>query len=63
MDKSKARELINTIMAKVDEMLGQEQMEHFVDQYDLKTVQPKPEYEAKLMKVKEDLARMGVPYN
>jgi heme oxygenase len=43
-------------------MLGQEQMEHFVEQYDLKTVQPKPEYEAKLMKVKEDLARMGVPY-
>jgi methylamine--corrinoid protein Co-methyltransferase len=62
MDKSKARELINTIMAKVDEMLGQEQMEHFVEQYDLKTVQPKPEYEAKLMKVKEDLARMGMPY-
>jgi len=63
MDKSKAAELINAILAKADGMLGQETpMEPFVDLYDLKTVQPKPDYEARLMKAKEDLGRLGVPY-
>jgi len=63
MDKNKATELVNAIMAKADEMLGQEPpMEHFKEQYDIETVKPKPEYEKKIMEVKEGLAQMGVPY-
>jgi methylamine--corrinoid protein Co-methyltransferase len=63
MDRNKARELAGAIMKAADGMLGQEPpMEHFADQYDLKTVKPKPEYEAKIMKAKEDLAGLGVPF-
>ena len=34
----------------------------FGETYDLKTVKPLPDFEAKIMAVKEDLARMGMPY-
>jgi methylamine--corrinoid protein Co-methyltransferase len=63
MDKSKANELAKTIMAKVDTMLGNEApMTPFVEKYDVDTVKPKPEYESMIMKVKEDLAHIGMPY-
>jgi hypothetical protein len=63
MDRSKANELAKSIMAKSDTLLGQEPpMEGFVEKYDVSTIKPKPEYEAKLMKAKEDLASMGIPY-
>jgi len=63
MEKNEANELIKSIMRKVDGMLGKEPaIEIFPEKYDVKTVKPKGEYEAKIMKAKEDLARMGIPY-
>ena len=34
----------------------------FPEVYDIKTVKPKPEYEASLMKIKDELAGMGYPF-
>jgi len=31
--------------------------------YDVKTVRPKPDYEAMIMRAKDELARLGVPYH
>jgi len=63
MDRSKANALAKLIMTKVDDMFGQEPpMVPFVEKYDVTTVKPKPEYESMIMAVKEDLARMGMPY-
>ncbi|MBW1853032.1 MAG: monomethylamine:corrinoid methyltransferase, partial [Deltaproteobacteria bacterium] len=63
MDKNKADKLVKSIMGKVDDMLGKEPpMVHFTDKYDVKTIKPKPEYETKIMQVKEELARMGMPF-
>jgi len=63
MDKGKANGLVKSIMEKADSLLGKERpMVHFTKKYDVKTVKPIPEYEKKIMEVKEDLARMGVPY-
>ena len=63
MDRMKANELSQSIMVRAEERLKQGQsVEHFTDNYDVETVKPKPEYEASLMKVKEDLARLGMPY-
>jgi len=63
MDKGKANGLVKSIMEKADSLLGTEPpMVHFTEKYDVKTVKPKPEYEKKIMEVKEDLSRMGVPY-
>jgi len=59
----KADELTKSMMVKAEELIKQGQsVEHFTDKYDVETIKPKPEYEASLMEVKEDLARMGVPY-
>jgi hypothetical protein len=63
MHKSKADGLVNAIMEKVDSMVGKEPpMVPFTEKYDVKTVKPLPEYETKVMQVKEDLARMGIPF-
>ena len=66
MDKQKANALAQKIMAKVEERLeadgpGEVKIP-FAETYDLKTVKPLPKFEAELMKVKEDLASMGMPY-
>jgi hypothetical protein len=63
MDRIRANELSNSIMGKAEELLKQgRSVEHFTEIYDMETIKPKPEYEASLMKVKEYLARIGVPY-
>lgn len=63
MDKGKANGLVKAIMEKADSLLGKEPpMVHFTEKYDVKTVKPLPEYETKMMQVKEDLARMGIPF-
>jgi len=66
MDKKKANELALKIMAKTEELLKElgpgETKIPFGETYDMKTVKPLPAFEAKMMAVKDDLARMGVPY-
>ena len=64
MKPEKANELIKAILTKVDEAEeGYSWLQvPFTDMYDAKRVQPKPEYEAMLMRAKDELARLGVPY-
>jgi methylamine--corrinoid protein Co-methyltransferase len=65
MDKSKANELVKNIQVKVDERIGQVSAQKpFFEAYDWdgKTTKPKPDYEAGMMEVKEELAGMGMPY-
>jgi hypothetical protein len=63
MDKGKVNGLVKAIMEKADSLLGKEPpMIPFVEKYDVKTVKPLPEYEKKIMQVKEDLSSMGVPF-
>jgi methylamine--corrinoid protein Co-methyltransferase len=64
MPPEKANELAQKIMLKVDELLPTvEQQVPFPEAYDVAKVKPKPEYEAGLLKVKEELARLGMPYS
>ena len=59
----RANELTQKIMAEVDVLLPSvDKMLPFEEAYDCETVQPKPAYEAAMMKVKEGLARLGMPY-
>ena len=66
MDKAKANELLLKIMDKCETMLEAdgpgETRVAFAETYDMKTIKPLPEFEAKIMGVKEELARMGMPY-
>jgi methylamine--corrinoid protein Co-methyltransferase len=65
MDKAKASELALKILARVEEMkkdMTSMDAVPFPEVYDVETVKPKPEYEAALMKIKEELAGMGFPY-
>lgn len=63
MDKDRANELVKRIMEKTDNLLGKEPpIEIFPEKYNVNTVQPKGDYEAKIMEAKEDIARMGMPY-
>ncbi len=65
MDKAKASELSLKILARVDEMkkdMNSMDAVPFPEVYDIETVKPKPEYEASLMKIKDELAGMGFPY-
>jgi methylamine--corrinoid protein Co-methyltransferase len=63
MPADRANELAQKIMGRVDELLpsAKEQLP-FPEAYDLETVQPTPEYEASLLRVKDELAGMGMPY-
>ncbi len=64
MDRAKANELGLKILARVaDEKKKLESMDEvpFPEVYDIKTVKPKPEYEASLMKILDELAAMGYP--
>ena len=66
MDKEKANELALKIMTKAEEMLeadgpGETRIP-FGETYDMKTVKPLPAFESMVMEIKEDLAKMGVPF-
>lgn len=65
MKTEKARELIKAILKKVDEAQRGGPMLNvpFPDMYDVETVRPKSDYEAMLMRAKDELARLGVPYH
>lgn len=66
MDREKANELVKAIMAQVEAKFGDEvkvKTSYFPELYDIETVKPKPEYEAALNQAKDELARIGVPYN
>lgn len=65
MDKAKANALAHKIQEKVDERIGAiaEQVPFLgAYDYDGKETKPKPEYEAGMMKVKDELASLGMPY-
>jgi hypothetical protein len=65
MKPEKANELIKTIMMKVDEAERKVALAdvQFPLMYDVKAVRPKPDYEAMIMRAKDELARLGVPYH
>jgi methylamine--corrinoid protein Co-methyltransferase len=64
MPADRANELTQKIMAKVDELLPTvDQQLAFPEAYDIESVQPKPEYEASLLRVKDELAALGMPYS
>jgi hypothetical protein len=63
MSAEHANELAQRIMGRVDELLPSVKKQiPFREAYDLETVRPRPEYEASMMRVRDDLARMGMPY-
>ena len=65
MDKAMANELAHKIQAKVDERISQvtEQLPFLaVYDWDGKETRPKPEYESGMMKAREELADLGMPY-
>ena len=58
----KSNELAQKIMRKVDELLPTvDKQVPFPEAYDLATVKPKPEYEASMLRVMDELARLGMP--
>jgi len=65
MKTEKANELIKTILKEVDKAEQKTVLTSvpFPDMYDIKKVQPKPDYEAMLLQAKEELGRLGVPYH
>jgi len=63
MPADRANDLTQKIMRKVDELLPSvDKQLPFPAAYDLETVQPKPEYAASMLRVKDELAAMGMPY-
>jgi methylamine--corrinoid protein Co-methyltransferase len=66
MDRIKANELSLKIIKKAEELLEAdgpgETRAPFGETYDMKTVKPLPQFESMVMEIKEDLARMGVPF-
>ena len=63
MERGKANELLKAILEVKDEKFKETAGPRaFADAYDLKTVQPKPELVADYDRVKENLARLGVPF-
>ncbi|MFN8626137.1 MAG: monomethylamine:corrinoid methyltransferase [Candidatus Binatia bacterium] len=66
LSPDRANALCQDIMRKVDELLPQVRITNteqvpFPDAYDIDTVKPKPAYEAGLLRVMDELARMGMP--
>ena len=64
MEPDETNELVKRILVRVDESERKEPLTSvpFPIMYDVKTVQPKSDYEALLMRAKDQLARLGVPY-
>jgi hypothetical protein len=67
MDKQKANALTCKITDKVETLFQdyshEETHEPFDQCYDMKTIKPKAKYEAMIMQVKEELSKMGMPFN
>ena len=64
MEPQKANELIKAILARVDQYEPKEWIMAvpFPDMYDVESIKPKQEYGDMLMRGKDELARLGVPY-
>jgi len=63
MPAGAAHELAQQIMHKVDAVLPTvQQPVSFPEAYDLRTVTPQPAYEAGLLRVKDELAQLGMPF-
>ncbi len=64
MERLKANTLVKRIMDRVEKTLPTvtPAQTPFPEAYDVKTLKPLPEYEATMMRAKEELARFGVPY-
>ncbi|MBU1054894.1 MAG: monomethylamine:corrinoid methyltransferase [Proteobacteria bacterium] len=63
MDEQKANKLAKTIYDRwIVEKEHAQQPKDFPELYDLKTVQPKEDWLSSYNRVKDELARMGVPY-
>ena len=64
MKPEKTTELIKSIIAEIDKIERHEPVWiPFPEMYDLKTIQPKPELRDQLLRSKDVLARLGVPYH
>ncbi|NQT71473.1 MAG: monomethylamine:corrinoid methyltransferase [Chloroflexi bacterium] len=65
MKPEKANELVKKIMAEVDKAEHKEMMFSvaFPEIYDLETMKPTSEYETMILNAKDELARLGVPFN
>jgi len=67
MERSRANELAQTIVCKADEELNKlsppPEPRSWIEVYDQENIKPKSEYESALFRVKDDLARIGVPYS
>jgi hypothetical protein len=58
----KSNELAQKIMRKVDELLPTvDKQVPFPEAYDLETAKPKPKYEAGMLRVMDELGRLGMP--
>ncbi len=63
MPAEDANELTQKIMVKVDELLPTvEGQLSFPEAYDCETVKPRPEYEAGMLRARDELAAIGMPY-
>lgn len=63
MERQKVNELVERIMVHVDETTPKEApLPFFPEMYNIETVTPWPEYEATMLRAKDELARFGVPY-
>jgi hypothetical protein len=60
-----ARELAETIMDSIDELVGKEipreNLCTFKEIYDLESIEPKPDYRSTLDRAREQLIRLGAP--
>jgi len=63
MPDDDANELTQKIMRRVDELLPRVTKQlPFPQAYDLASVKPRPEYEASMLQVRDELAKLGMPY-
>ncbi|MFO8101331.1 MAG: monomethylamine:corrinoid methyltransferase [Dehalococcoidia bacterium] len=64
MEREKVNDLAQKMLAIMDETQPKEMKFQipFPDMYDLQTVKPRPDYESMLLRAKDRLARLGVPY-
>ena len=64
MERGRANELLKAILEVKDQKMKETSGPRaFPDAYDLKTVKPKPALVADHDRVKENLAKLGVPFN
>lgn len=64
MPADAANELVQKIMLRVDELLPKVTKQlPFPEAYDIETVKPRPAYEADMLKTRDELAKLGMPYS